>query len=182
MNRRKWLITVFTLGNLVLILGLTGCGYHLLHSDALWPENVQKLYVDPLLNRTREPDLELTVTEAIIQELWRWNQIKVVPRSEAEGILSGQVSEYVADKALSFGRDRTIREYELTFHLKLWLKDISTEKIIWQVDKVVAREWYQYVEGDLAQTRAQEELARKKAAQEAARQMFEAVFIRGEER
>lgn len=141
-----------------------------------WPDEVQKVYVKTLHNQTKEPGLEAIVTDALIQEFWHWNKVKVVNRSEAEAVLSGTITDYIADQPLSFDQDRNIREYELSIHLDMQLKEASTGKIFWQKKGEIIESSYQYFKNDLAETRAEEKKAQMKAAQNLAKRLLDENF------
>jgi len=115
-------------------------------------------------------------TDALIQELWHWDKVHVVNRDEAQAILSGVINEYAADQAISFDRDRTIREYRLTIRLNLRLEDASTGKIIWQEKGITTQGDYQFFKDDLARTRSRENQARQKAAADLAARLLDHQF------
>ena len=148
----------------------------MMRSFPCWPEEVQKVYVKTFQNQTKEPGLEAIVTDAFIREFWHWKKVKVVNRPEAEAILSGQITNYIADRPLSFDQYRNIREYELSIHLDMQLKEASTEKIFWQKKDEIIEASYQYVKNDLAETKAEEKRAQIKAAQDLAKKLLDKNF------
>lgn len=153
-----------------------GCGYQMMRSFPSWPEEVQKVYVKTFQNQTKEPGLEAIVTDALIKEFWHWNKVKIVNRPEAEAVLSGKITNYIADRPLSFDQDRNIREYELSIHLDIQLKEASTGKIFWQKKDEIIKASYQYFKNDLAETKAEEKRARIKAAQDLAKKLLDKNF------
>lgn len=155
-------------------LALGGCGYRVLAPS--WPEGIRKIYVENIRNQTTEPGMDKIFTDALIQELWHWDKVHVVNRDEAQAILSGVINEYAADQAISFDRDRTIREYRLTIRLNLRLEDASTGKIIWQEKGITTQGDYQFFKDDLARTRSRENQARQKAAADLAARLLDHQF------
>jgi len=153
-----------------------GCGYQMMRSFPSWPENVQKVYIKPLQNQTKEPGLDAILTDALIRELWHWDKVKVVNQPEAEAVLSGAITNYIANRPLSFDQDRNIREYELSIHVDIQFKKLSTGKIFWQKKDKIIETSYQYFNNDLAETRAEEKRAQIKAAQDLAKILFDKNF------
>jgi len=157
-------------------LALSGCGYRLLDQYPSWPEGVRKVYVATIRNRTTEPGLDKIFTDALTQEFWHWDNVRVVNRDDAQAILSGVIDEYAASQPLSFDRDRTIREYRLTIRLNLRLEDASTGKTLWQESGITAQGDYQFFKDDLARTRSGENQARQKAAADLAARLLDRQF------
>lgn len=153
-----------------------GCGYQMMRTFPSWPEDVQKVYVKTLQNQTKEPGLEAVVTDALIREFWHWDKVKVVNRPEAQAVLSGLITNYSANRPLSFDRNRNIREYELTIHLDVRLEEASTGEIFWLKKDEAIRESFPYFENDLAETRAEEKRAQVKAAQNLAKRLLDISF------
>jgi len=120
--------------------------------------------------------LDHIVTDALIREFWHWDKVKVVNRPEAEAVLSGVITNYIADRPLSFDQDRNIREYELSIHLDIQLKELTTRKIFWQKKDEIIDVSYQYFKNDLAETRAEEKRAQIKAAQDLAKRILDTNF------
>lgn len=153
-----------------------GCGYQMMRSFPSWPENVRNVYVKTIQNQTKEPGLEAIITDALIREFWRWDKVKVVNRPEAEAVLSGEITNYIADRPLSFDQDRNIREYELSIRVNIQLTELSTGKIFWQIKDEMIEGSYQYFTNDLAETRAEEKRAQIKAAQDLAKRLLDKNF------
>ena len=153
-----------------------GCGYQIMRSFPSWPENIRKVYVKTLQNQTTEPGLEAIVTDAFIKEFWRWDKVKVVNRPEADAVLSGKITNYTADRPISFDQDRNIREYELRIHLDMQLKELSTGKILWHKKGETIEVNYQYFKNDLAETQGEEKRAQMKAAQDLAKRLLDKNF------
>jgi outer membrane lipopolysaccharide assembly protein LptE/RlpB len=155
---------------------LTGCGYRVLDQYPCWPEGIRKIYVETIRNQTSEPGLDKVLTDALIQEFWHWDKVRIVNRDEAQAILTGIINKYAADQPLSIDRDRTIREYRVTISLNLRLKSASTGKTLWQENGITAQEDYQFFKDDLARTRSQENQARQKASADLARRLLDQRF------
>ncbi|MGA1875484.1 MAG: LPS assembly lipoprotein LptE [bacterium] len=170
-QKSGWLLVSLSLA------AVLGCGYRMVQPFVHWPEGVRKVYVENIRNRTNEPGLEATLTEAFIQEFWGWQDLEIVNRAEAEAVFSGEVTQYTADRPLSFDQDQNIREYEISLHVDIQLTEVATGRILWQEEDRIARESYQYFQDDLSRTRAEERRAQVKAAQDLARELLDRGFM-----
>ncbi len=171
-----FLFLCLSLATLATLATMTGCGYRVLNQYPSWPKGIRKIYVETIRNQTSEPGLDKIFTEALIQELWHWDRVRVVNRTQAQAILYGVINEYVADEPLSFDRDRAIREYQLTIRLDLRMKDASTGTVIWQEGGMTAQGDYRFFMDDLARTRSQENQAQQKAARDLAARLLDQQF------
>lgn len=158
---------------MAMTIALSSCGYRISNRYPAWPEGIRAVHIETIRNQTTEPGLDKTITNALIQEFWHWDRVRVVNRSEAQAILSGAITGYGADEPLSFDRDRNVREYRLTIHLDLHLEEAATGKTIWQENGITIQADYQFFQNDLATTRAQENRAQQKAAQDMARRLLD---------
>ena len=170
-RKSGWLLVSLSLA------AVLGCGYRMVQPFAHWPEGVRKVYVENIRNRTNESGLDTILTDAFIQEFWRWQDLEIVNRAEAEAILSGEVTQYTADHPLSFDQDQNIREYELMFHVNVQLQEVSTGRTLWQEEGRIARESYQYFKDDLSRTRAEERRAQVKAAKDLVKELLDKGFM-----
>lgn len=132
--------------------------------------------METIRNQTTEPGIDKLITDALIQELWHWDKVRVVNREQAQAILSGAIKEYAAFQPLSFDRDRVIREYQVTIRLDLQMEDVSTGKTLWQEKDITISGDYQFFQNDLARTRSQEHQAQQKAAVDMARKLLDQKF------
>ncbi|MEW6378131.1 MAG: LptE family protein [bacterium] len=171
--------SILALFNLVTIGALSGCGYRILNQYPAWPEGIRRVHIETISNQTTEPGLDKTITNALIQEFWHWDRVRIVNRPEAQAILSGVITGYGADEPLSFDRDRNVGEYRLTIHLDLHLEEVATRKIFWQAKDITIQGDYQFFQNDLATTRAQENRAQQKAARDMARKLLDERFRGG---
>ncbi len=164
---KKWSKKWIVIG--ILVFFLAGCGYHLLSKIPSWPEGIQRVYVEIMENQTMEPGLERSVTEAFIEELWSWGNIKVVKKSEAQAILSGIITRYSANQPISIDSTGKILEYELLLGIKMQLIKEDTKDILWQKEGT-AKEIFQYFE-DISLLRSEENKALRKTAKDLARKI-----------
>jgi hypothetical protein len=77
----------------VLLLFLSGClGYHI---ETGRPEKVQSVYIEPILNQTDEPAIEIQMMHALQQRAQFDGRIKLVDRPEdADALLQVRLTDY----------------------------------------------------------------------------------------
>jgi hypothetical protein len=135
-------------------LGLIGsCGYY--STGGRTAGDIQKVAVPYLANRTSEPEIEIEITQRIIDELVRDNTLKVVPEEEADGIIEGIVVQY-QNVPFTFNKNPDQDEYQaeqyrLLVGIEVSLFDRKTNTYIWQNKKLTAHGDY-YLETTSDQT------------------------------
>ena len=104
------------------LLSLYGCGVCSASSGRVQEERkrVAVLYLE---NRTAEPNIEVQLTDAIIQAIQDDNTLKVAEEPDADSLLTGVVNRYHLKEAFT-NADLQINEYQvqiavtLTFEIK----------------------------------------------------------------
>ncbi|HEX5132256.1 MAG TPA: LptE family protein [Candidatus Krumholzibacteria bacterium] len=105
-----------------------GCGYSTTSRTA---KDIKSVHVPFFENKTAEPNLEITVTERIIDNLVSDNTLKVVSADEADAILDGTISEF-RNKPFSFNPDLNAEEYIVVIKVVVSLFNRRTNEPIWQ--------------------------------------------------
>ncbi len=122
---------LFCAAGLLLML-LSGCGYHLQGRDAELPGGVKTLYIELLANATYKPFLENEVTNAVVERFSRNPRVQFVEdRNRADAILSGTITSY-SSNALSFNRDDAISEYRSRMVLAAVLRRADNAEVLWK--------------------------------------------------
>jgi len=113
-------------GSLLLVvfglLSLCGCGVYSASSGRVQEER-KRVSVAYLENRTAEPNIEVQLTDAIIQALQDDNTLKVVEEPDADSLITGAVNRYRLKEAFT-NAELQINEYQvqiavtLTFEIK----------------------------------------------------------------
>jgi hypothetical protein len=83
-------------------------------------------------NKTAEPNLEISVTNQIIQNLVSDNTLKVVPENNADAVLDGEI---VAFKNTPFGFDPknlNAEEYHVVITVECTLFNRRTNQPVWE--------------------------------------------------
>jgi hypothetical protein len=86
-------------------------------------------------NRTAEPNLELKVTELIIDNLISDGTLRVVDESAADALLDGSITEF-RNLPFSFDRDLNAQEYRVIITVNVTLFNRRLNEPIWE-NKVI---------------------------------------------
>jgi hypothetical protein len=112
----------------LLALLVAGCGYS---TSARTPKDIKSIYVPFFENRTSEPNLEISVTERVIQHLIADNTLRVVPEAAADAVLDGQITEF-KNQPFSFNQDLNAEEYHVVIRVVATLFNRRTNEPIWK--------------------------------------------------
>ena len=117
----------------LIAFSLLGCGYHFAGTGGQAPGDIKSIAVDVLQNNTAEIGLESVFTNAILNEFIRWKRLPIKPRREAEGVLGGSIARIQIREVSHVDSDKTLTS-RVTITLKLNLKRVETEEILWKKD------------------------------------------------
>ncbi|HEU4928686.1 MAG TPA: LptE family protein [Candidatus Krumholzibacteria bacterium] len=104
------------------------CGYGTTSKTA---KDIKSIHVPFFENETAEPNLEISVTERVIENLVSDNTLKVVPEDGADAILDGRIVEFT-NKPFSFNQDLNAEEYIVVIRVTATLFNRRTNEPIWQ--------------------------------------------------
>jgi outer membrane lipopolysaccharide assembly protein LptE/RlpB len=129
-------------GMLVLCL-LAGCGYY--GTSSRTAKDIKSVHVPFFENLTAEPNLEITVTERIIDNLIFDNTLDVVSdENSADAVLTGQIVEFI-NRPFSFNSELNAEEYHVVVKVKISLFNRRTNEPIW-TDQVISGDGSYYVD------------------------------------
>ncbi len=119
--------------SVLLLLLLSGCGYHTPGASDTWVGGeARTLYVQLFDNQTIEPYLENYITDALIAELAVSRLFELTENpGKADVRLVGAVKTFT-DSAVSYGNSDQITEYSATMAVAVRLLDKNSSDIIWQ--------------------------------------------------
>jgi len=164
--RRCATITVWV----IISLAAAGCGYHFAGTGGQAPGDIRSIAVDVLQNNTAEIGLESVFTNAILNEFIRWKKLPIKPRKEADGVLGGSIAEIKIQDVSHVDSDKTLTS-RVTITLKLTLKRVETDEILWKKDY---RYYEEYVETGSALDTS---LLRRRATNQIAEYLAEKIHI-----
>lgn len=115
----------------VLLLAVSlsmACGYSTTSRTA---KDIKSVHVPFFANETAEPNLEISVTESIINNLVTDNTLKVVSENSADAILDGRIVEF-KNQPFSFNQNLDAEEYIVVIRVVATLFNRRTNEPIWQ--------------------------------------------------
>jgi outer membrane lipopolysaccharide assembly protein LptE/RlpB len=104
------------------------CGYSTTSRTA---KDIRTIYVPFFENKTSEPNLEISVTERVIQNLVTDNTLKVVSEDGADAVLEGQIVEF-RNQPFSFNSELNAEEYHVVIRVVATLYNRRQNEPIWQ--------------------------------------------------
>lgn len=155
-----------------LALVLAGCGYSLRSS---MPAGIKTIHVPTLENRTQEPGIEDTLTQALTQAVVTSGRLKIAKNAqEADASLEGAIIEYSLT-SLAFDSSANVTQYRLRIALALTLRDLRNKEVMWKQDRIEERADFQ-VSGRVTQTLDREDQALRRAAVDVSRAIVSFAF------
>jgi len=112
----------------VLCLLSFGCAYS---TSTRTAKGIQSVAVPFFDNKTAEPNLELQVTELIINNLVADNTLKVVDEANADALLDGTIVQF-QNLPFSFNRDLDAEEYRVIITVNATLFNRRLNEPIWE--------------------------------------------------
>ena len=119
---------------MLLLLALSGCGYHLVGTSTYLPDDVQSLHVELFGNKTSRADMDQRVAEALNLEWVRRGRFQLVDRAEdADIVLSGTMTRLLVTP-VSFDGSGRATEYQMTLLTEVRLNDVRGEDpvLLWE--------------------------------------------------
>lgn len=125
---------------LVVVAALgAGCGHY--GTTSRTAKDIKSIHVPFFVNETTEPNLEVTVTETIIQDLIDDNTLKVVGRDNADAVLEGRIVEF-QNRPFSYNNDLNAEEYRVSVRVVVSLFNRKTNATIWKDRNMVGTSEY----------------------------------------
>jgi outer membrane lipopolysaccharide assembly protein LptE/RlpB len=119
---------------LLVLFGLSGCGYHSLNTSSSKKISAGKTISIPLFaNKTYKSNLESVFANAIIEEFAKRRGLQITDAAAAEMTLSGEVFSYIST-ASSYSRSDTVMQYSSSMKLNATLRRNSNQQVLWKGD------------------------------------------------
>jgi Lipopolysaccharide-assembly len=133
------------LGFVVLILAVTGCGYHFGAEGSGLPPQAKTIYVEKFANHSPNTGLEDQFDRYMKDEIALHKRLQLVDdRSQADLVLSGELL-YVPQLATATNSVNEPIEYTQTFTANAQLTDEHTRQVIWRSTGIFATNTYAMV-------------------------------------
>lgn len=166
--------TIIGLLSLILLSGMTSCGYHFSGTGSIVPEGVKTLTVPVFFNLTNEPYVDVEVTQAVVEEFMTDGRLRVVSIEEADLALRGRITKYevIPSSYLKVqpGDQYFVQQYRVHMVVEAVLEDLRSKKVLWQekgIESILISD-YAVTLGDISATRVAKDAAIKKASQDIA--------------
>ena len=132
----------------------TGCGYTLVGLASNIPEDIEKIFVEPLENSTQRAQVEQILTRAISDELLTRRRYEIVNTSaEADAILRGNVLSFTV-RPVTFDVDGLANAFEVAISadMKFQRRPTGSDEgeVIWANSRYVFRQDYPLEEEETA--------------------------------
>lgn len=112
------------------VLGLYGCGYHLIGTGASnLPTHLKTLSIPTFVNKTREPEIERVVTAAVRELFIRDGRLKIVSSQATDSVLNGEIRNYYL-KPISFDTQDRVKEYRVLIDIEVVFEDLVKKKVL----------------------------------------------------
>jgi hypothetical protein len=127
-----------------------GCGYY--STTSRTAKDIKSIYVPFFENRTPEPNLEITVTEKVIDNLVADNTLAVTVEDDADAVLEGAIINFI-NRPFSFDNELNAQEYNILIKVEATLFNRRKNEPIWE-RKVFSGDGQYFVDvsGEEAQT------------------------------
>ncbi|MBN2185705.1 MAG: hypothetical protein JW746_10295 [Candidatus Krumholzibacteriota bacterium] len=151
-----------------IILFSVSCGFY--RTSSRTAGDIKRIAIPYLSNETSEPDIEIEITQKIIDGIINDNTLKVVSDADADGILEAAIKEYrnVPFTFSESGTEIQAEQYRLTVRLNASLFDKNKNSYIWENKTIVSHGDY-YLETSSEQTFA-------KALEDVYREIVESIL------
>ena len=123
------------------------CGYHLRGTGSFLPEHIQKINIPMFKNLTTRFQLDLKLTQAVIDEIVARGKVEISgDPTAADAILVGEITSFDAIP-IAFGVEATADRYNIIVVTKIVLRDLVNNKIIYSNPNHSYQYEYQVPEG-----------------------------------
>ena len=134
---------------------MAGCGYNLVGRASTLPDDIQKIYVEPLVNETQRPQVDQILTQAIADELVTRRRLKVQNSAAgADAILRGKVLTFGV-RPLTFDADGLADNFEISITADMRFErpprpGENEGEVVWANARYLFREDYPLEDDDAA--------------------------------
>jgi hypothetical protein len=140
------------------------CGYHLRGTGSSLPPHIKVLNVPMFANRTTRFELDLKLTQGVIDEMVARGKVEITDDADsADALLIGEILSFHANP-IGFGEDATADRYSIAIVAKVVLRDVAQKKVIFSNPHFVYQGEYEIPEGadfESVETEAINEMAVK---------------------
>jgi len=118
---------------------IPACGHY--SSSGRTAGDIKRIAVPYLANRTPEPEIEIEITQNVVNGLVKDNTLKVVPEAEADAVLEGAIVDY-RNLPFTFNQELQADQYRLVVGLVVSLFNPKDNTYIWKEKRIEAHSDY----------------------------------------
>jgi hypothetical protein len=124
------------------------CGYYLRGTGSFLPSHIKKIHVPVFKNLTTRYELDLKLTQSVINELASRGKVETVGSpEEADAVLTGEITSFAVNP-IAFGAGKaTADRYNITVSAGIVLRDRINQRILFSNPSFVYIEEYEVPEG-----------------------------------
>ncbi len=120
----------------------TSCGYALAGRGSFLPDTIKVIGVPDFTNNTAFYQVEQVLTAKVRSEFIGRGKYKVLPQDTGvDAVLKGEITSIGVSPA-AFNESQQATRYSITVTAKIELRDLHTDKVLWQNPSMVFREDY----------------------------------------
>ncbi len=135
---------------LIALVSLSGCGYGLAGRGSSLPAYVRTIGIPLFINSTPIFDLEQTLTQRVRLEFIGRGKYQVTPDATGtDVVLNGEITS-VALQPTAFNEQQQASRYAITVVVKVTLKDLKQDKVIYENAGLTFRDEYEVTSGATA--------------------------------
>jgi hypothetical protein len=109
----------------------TSCASVYIPADQIIPEHIKNIYVQPVINDTNRPNIEVSFTNHITDEFMRDDRLSVVNSSkEADAVIIVTIKRYVLEP-LTYDENDVVKHYKLWVIISASLVDKDNNVSLW---------------------------------------------------
>lgn len=158
----------------IVIILLVNCGYHLRGTGSALPPSIKKICIPVFKNLTTRYELDLKLTQAVINEITTRGKLELVGEVEkADALLLGEITSFQVTPLAFSGKD-TADKYNITVVAKIIFRDLKSQQVLFSHPAFVYVEEYEVPEGSDFESMEAEALVR--VAEKFARSLVVAIL------
>jgi hypothetical protein len=131
---RRICVTALAVTSIVTFSATIGCGYY--GTSSRTAKDIKSIAVPFFDNQTLQPNLDIIVTENLINNLVVDNTLKVTDEEFADAVLDGEIVEFI-NRPFSFNSELNAEEYHVVIKVKLTLFNRRLNEPVWE-NKIIS--------------------------------------------
>ena len=134
---------------ILLTLLLNACGYHLIGTGSTLPKHLKTIFIPVFTNSSSQPEIHRQLTSAIINSFVTDGRVKVVQKSQADMVMTGDLFYYEL-KTVSFNSNNFATGYIVKLGVNVEVVDKTNNKPY--LKQIYRTEWNYKATSDIVGT------------------------------